>query len=63
LADVDLVEINEAYADQVLADGYTLADLGPDWSKLNVNGGAIALGLTPSPLSTRWRGGISKGKY
>ena len=60
---MDLVEINEAYADQVLADGYTLADLGPDWSKLNVNGGAIALDLTPNPLSTRWRGEISKGKY
>jgi acetyl-CoA acetyltransferase len=63
LADVDLVEINEAFAAQVLADGYTMADLGWDWSKLNVNGGAIALGLTPSPLSTLWRGGISKGKY
>ena len=40
-ADYDLVEINEAFAAQVLADG---RKLGLDWSKVNVNGGAIALG-------------------
>ncbi|MDP1546730.1 MAG: acetyl-CoA C-acetyltransferase [Anaerolineales bacterium] len=44
LADVDLIELNEAFAAQVLADGYALADDGWDWSKVNVNGGAIALG-------------------
>lgn len=44
LKDVDLIEINEAFAAQVLADGYALADKGWDWSKVNVNGGAIALG-------------------
>ena len=44
LADVDLIELNEAYAAQVLADGYAMADLGWDWDKVNVNGGAIALG-------------------
>jgi acetyl-CoA C-acetyltransferase len=44
LADVDLIELNEAFAAQVLADGYTLADQGWDWDKVNVNGGAIALG-------------------
>jgi acetyl-CoA C-acetyltransferase len=37
----DLVEINEAFAAQVLADG---RELGFDWNKVNVNGGAIALG-------------------
>ncbi len=37
----DLVEINEAFAAQVLADG---RELGFDWEKVNVNGGAIALG-------------------
>ncbi len=37
----DLVEINEAFAAQVLADG---RELGFDWDKTNVNGGAIALG-------------------
>jgi acetyl-CoA C-acetyltransferase len=37
----DLVEINEAFAAQVLADGRAL---GFDWSRVNVNGGAIALG-------------------
>jgi acetyl-CoA C-acetyltransferase len=44
LADVDLIELNEAFAAQVLADGYALADDGWDWNKVNVNGGAIALG-------------------
>lgn len=44
LADVDLIELNEAFAAQVLADGYALADMGWDWGKVNVNGGAIALG-------------------
>lgn len=41
LEDVDLFEINEAFASQVLADG---RDLGWDWNRVNVNGGAIALG-------------------
>lgn len=44
LADVDLIELNEAFAAQVLADGYAMADIGWDWGKVNVNGGAIALG-------------------
>ncbi len=44
LKDVDLIELNEAYAAQVLADGYAMADLGWDWDKVNVHGGAIALG-------------------
>ena len=37
----DLIEINEAFAAQTIADGRAL---GFDWSKVNVNGGAIALG-------------------
>ena len=44
LADVDLIELNEAFAAQVLADGYALAERGWDWAKVNVHGGAIALG-------------------
>ncbi len=44
LSDADLIELNEAFAAQVLADGYALADQGWDWSRVNVNGGAIALG-------------------
>jgi acetyl-CoA C-acetyltransferase len=44
LSDVDLFEVNEAFAAQVLANGYSLADQGWDWDKVNVNGGAIALG-------------------
>jgi acetyl-CoA C-acetyltransferase len=41
IADIDLVEINEAFAAQVIPS-YT--DLGVDIAKLNVNGGAIAVG-------------------
>ncbi len=37
----DLIEINEAFAAQVLADG---KELGWNWDKVNVHGGAIALG-------------------
>lgn len=44
LDEVDLIELNEAFAAQVLADGYALAEDGWDWDKVNVNGGAIALG-------------------
>jgi len=39
--DYDLIEVNEAFAAQTVADG---KDLGLDWEKVNVNGGAIALG-------------------
>ena len=41
LDDIDLVEINEAFAAQVLA---CLQELPIDPDRLNVNGGAIALG-------------------
>ena len=41
LSDIDLIEINEAFASVVLAWG---KELKPDWEKVNVNGGAIALG-------------------
>jgi acetyl-CoA C-acetyltransferase len=41
IGDFDLIEINEAFAAQVLADGN---ELGFDWDRVNVNGGAIALG-------------------
>ena len=44
LKDMDLIEINEAFAAQVLSVGRTLKDEGWEWSKVNVNGGAIALG-------------------
>ena len=39
--DIDLVELNEAFASQVLA---SMRELGFDHERLNVNGGAIALG-------------------
>ena len=41
LADYDLYEFNEAFAAQALANGH---DLKIDWDRLNVNGGAVALG-------------------
>ena len=44
LAQVDLIELNEAFAAQVLANGYALAGAGWDWEKVNVKGGSIALG-------------------
>ena len=40
-ADIDLVELNEAFAAQVLA---SMRELGFDHDRLNVNGGAIAIG-------------------
>jgi acetyl-CoA C-acetyltransferase len=44
LADYDLIELNEAFAAQTLADGRELEKDGWDWEKVNVNGGAVALG-------------------
>jgi len=44
LADVDLIELNEAFAAQVVANGYALSEQGWDWDAVNVHGGAIALG-------------------
>lgn len=41
IGDYDLIEINEAFAVQVLADG---RELGWDWDRVNVHGGAVALG-------------------
>lgn len=41
LADIDLIELNEAFASQSLA---CIRQLNPDMEKYNVNGGAIALG-------------------
>jgi len=41
LDDIDLIELNEAFAAQALA---VVKELGLDMDKLNVNGGAIALG-------------------
>ncbi|HUT97528.1 MAG TPA: acetyl-CoA C-acetyltransferase [bacterium] len=41
IGDYDLIEVNEAFSAQVLADG---KELGWDWNRVNVNGGAVALG-------------------
>jgi acetyl-CoA C-acetyltransferase len=41
IGDYDLIEANEAFAVQALADG---RELGWDWDRVNVNGGAVAMG-------------------
>jgi len=41
LDEFDLFEFNEAFSAQMLVDGQ---ELGLDWNKVNVNGGAVALG-------------------
>jgi acetyl-CoA C-acetyltransferase len=50
ISDIDLVEANEAFAAQSVAVG---KELGFDTSKLNVNGGAIALGHPIGASGTR----------
>jgi acetyl-CoA C-acetyltransferase len=58
--DMDLIELNEAFAVQVLA---CVDDLGIDTDKLNVNGGAIALGhpfgATGARITTTLLNGLS----
>ncbi len=64
LKDIDLIEMNEAFASQAI---YCAQELGIDPKKLNVNGGAIALGhplgatgaklTTQAIFETRRRGG------
>ena len=44
LPDMELIELNEAFAAQVLAVAKEMDKYGWDWEKVNVNGGAIALG-------------------
>jgi len=50
LADIDLIEVNEAFAGQYLA---VEKELGLDRSRTNVNGGAIALGHPLGATGTR----------
>src|ERR1043165_9377348 len=50
LSDIDIVEVNEAFAGQYLA---VEKELGLDRSKTNVNGGAIALGHPLGASGTR----------
>ena len=59
IADIDLVEINEAFAAQVIP---SYLDLGVDLAKLNVNGGAIAVGhpfgMTGARIATTLLNGL-----
>jgi acetyl-CoA acetyltransferase family protein len=54
LADVDLVELNEAFAAQAIAVGIELDGRGWDWERVNVHGGAIALGHPVGCTGTRF---------
>jgi acetyl-CoA C-acetyltransferase len=56
LDDFDVIEINEAFACQVLSCGN---DLGWDWDKVNPNGGAIAIGHPLGASGTRLIGTIA----
>ena len=56
LDDFDIIEINEAFACQVLACG---AELKWDWDKVNPNGGAIAIGHPLGATGTRLLGTIA----
>ena len=64
--DIDLVEINEAFAAQVVPSA---RDLGIPWEKLNVHGGAIALGhpfgMTGARIMTTLLNGLddADGRY
>jgi acetyl-CoA C-acetyltransferase len=66
IEDIDLVELNEAFAAQVLPSA---EDLGIDHEKLNVHGGAIALGhpwgSTGARLTTTLLNGLAErdGRY
>lgn len=55
LQDVDLIELNEAFAAQILANGVDMRRQGLDWdwNKVNVNGGAVALGHAIGSSGTR----------
>src|SRR5438034_8189357 len=52
IKDYDLIEANEAFAVQALADGRAL---GWDWDRVNVNGGAIALAHAIAGSGTQQR--------
>ena len=67
LADIGLIELNEAFASQSLA---CIRELGLDPSKVNVNGGAIALGhplgcsgvrISATLLHEMYRSGVKYG--
>jgi len=53
LTDIDLIELNEAFAAQAMAVGVELESDGWDWDKVNVNGGAVALGHPVGCTGTR----------
>jgi acetyl-CoA C-acetyltransferase len=61
MADIDLVELNEAFAVQVIASA---RELGIDPDKLNVHGGAIALGhpfgMTGARMTTTLLNGLQE---
>jgi len=69
LKDIDLIEINEAFACQVVYSGRELNFTPEDWAKTNVYGGAVALGHPLGMTGTRQTAVIAhelgrrKGRY
>jgi acetyl-CoA C-acetyltransferase len=53
LTDMELIELNEAFAAQSIAVGIELEREGWDWERVNVNGGAVALGHPVGCTGTR----------
>jgi len=51
MADIDIFEVNEALASVVMSWGKVH---DADWDKVNVNGGAIALGQVTVPKCDFW---------
>jgi acetyl-CoA C-acetyltransferase len=54
LTDIGLIELNEAFAAQSITVGMELTKDGWNWDKVNVNGGAIALGHPVGATGTRF---------
>jgi acetyl-CoA acyltransferase len=52
LADIDVIEFNEAFAAQIVA---SVRDLGMQEDRVNVNGGAIALDIRSEQRAPSWR--------
>jgi acetyl-CoA acetyltransferase family protein len=69
LKDIDVIEINEAFACQVVYSGRMLKFGPEDWAKTNVNGGAVALGHPLGMTGTRQTAVVArelnrrKGRY
>jgi len=60
LKDVDLIELNEAFAAQVLAVTREWGFGDADWDRINVNGGGISLGHPIGATGVRILAGLAR---